>query len=206
MKRPLPSEIATEIAGPAGKLEALASECSNPIAQVILCHPHPLFEGTMWNKVITQLTKQFIAQRFNTLRFNYRGVQGSDGQYGKVTGECADAQAVYQWVTAKHSLPMWFCGFSFGSYIAAKLADTHQLPCLMIAPPVMRFPFDPLTFQNPCHIIQGNSDEIVDPQQVIDFAKNKQIPISVVEQASHFFHRQLHVLAEKAQSFIDNNL
>ncbi len=186
------------ISGPAGKLEAMTQSPTQVQADItcIICHPHPLHEGTMHNKVVTTLGKVCASLNIHTVKFNYRGVGESEGSYGNAIGEVDDLLAVANWV--KQTRPqdaLWLFGFSFGSYIAAKGAS--QLPCqqlVTVAPAVQHAPFD--TIDNitcPWVIVQGEEDEVVPPAEVYTFAAQRaeQATLIKMPDTSHFFHRQL---------------
>src|ERR1700726_2842328 len=90
------------IPGPAGQLEALvsAAETTEPVAVAIICHPHPLYGGTVNNKVVTTIARTFHELGLVTVRFNFRGVEKSEGSYGEGIGETEDLRAVSAWVRA----------------------------------------------------------------------------------------------------------
>jgi alpha/beta superfamily hydrolase len=193
------------VPGPCGDIEALTTypATGNPRAVAIICHPDPQAEGTMHNKVVTTCAKVFDRLGYASVRFNYRGVGKSAGQYGEVDGEIADALAVRDWVLRRlASTPIVWLGFSFGSYIAAYCVSKHKCQHLIsIAPPVSRFCFDELN-EIDCRwdIIQGDKDQVVDPQDVIDWHQkhpNKQRRhLEVMHGAEHFFHGRLIDLRE----------
>jgi uncharacterized protein len=129
------------IPGPAGQLEAIHTTPEEGQADriAIICHPHPLHEGTMNNKVVTLLAKTFNKLGFETLRFNYRGVGKSEGHYGDRVGEIEDLKAVKAWAEPKSQ----FClsGFSFGAFIAASVANESEnvSQLITVAPAIHRY-------------------------------------------------------------------
>ena len=197
------------IKGPVGRLELLTTYPSQKTQRVVvICHPHPLYQGTMNNKVVTTLAKSFDELGLATVRFNFRGVGKSAGSStGQAlaeseirnyehAGELDDLQAVLEWV--KESLAgakFWLAGFSFGSYVAAKLAETWPTEQLIsIAPPVERMPFADLkNIHCPWLVVQGDEDEIVSPAAVVAFAANPPSPLQLIllPGVSHFFHGRL---------------
>lgn len=191
------------IPGPVGPLEALytpAPQGGHPIICVI-CHPHPLHGGTMHNKVITTLAKVCEQLDVTSLRFNYRGVEGSGGSYGDIEGEVEDVNAVIAWAKAKHPHhALWLMGFSFGAYIAARGTLLHTAQCLVcVAPAVQHAQFailPPITC--PWFIVQGDQDEVVPAQLVYAFAQARLEHPTVLTfpEAGHFFHRMLIPLRE----------
>lgn len=182
--------------GPCGQLEGMLSEPDGtPRAIAVICHPHPLQEGTMHNKVVTTLAKVFFDLHCTVVRFNYRGVGNSAGSYDDARGESDDALAAIAWLQAKHpDLPLWLAGFSFGSYVAANAASRSQPAGLIsIAPPVERMPFDDLTINCPWWVIQGTEDKVAAPQATRDWlaTTNQTIQSFEMAETSHFFHGKL---------------
>ena len=186
------------IAGPAGQLKIQIdlpkTDPKSPI--FIMCHPHPLYQGTMDNKVVTTTTRTFNRLGMMTVRFNFRGVGQSEGEYGDGNGELADTLAVIDYVTTHYSnRPIWLGGFSFGgvtAYRAAAERDITQL--LSIAPGITRISTaDAAEPTMPWVIIQSDADEIVAPEAVFDWVHHHQVPYYLVkvQGACHFFHGRL---------------
>ncbi len=185
------------IDGPAGEIETLIEIPSQSFHRVaIICHPHPLYGGSMRNKVVHTLAKTLRELDIATVQFNFRGVGKSAGHYANGEGETDDLIAVLAWI--KQQYPhhaLWLAGFSFGAYIALK-ASLHcpieQL--ILVAPPVEHFPVATLPLP-PCSliIVQGDADEIVPPQMVFDWVKTLSPPPTLIhmQNASHFFHGRL---------------
>jgi alpha/beta superfamily hydrolase len=110
--------------GPAGKLEALLEEPEDrdPVAAALVCHPHPQHGGTMHNKVVYRIARGLRRSGYVVLRFNYRGVNLSEGVYDRGTGELEDARSALTWLRARYpDLPYMGAGFSFGSRIILRL-------------------------------------------------------------------------------------
>lgn len=185
--------------GPAGKIEALINlpKKTSGDGVVIICHPHPLFGGTMHNKVVYTMARAFQELGLPTVRFNFRGVEHSAGSYGEGIGETEDLLAVMDWL--KLTKPSnWLClaGFSFGSYVATRAAgivpSVSQL--VTVAPAVQSFNFSQITRPNcPWLVIQGEQDEIVPPEAVYSWAANLQPAPELIRipDAGHFFHGKL---------------
>lgn len=185
--------------GPVGHLETSCetNEQASHDKVAIICHPHPLFGGTMHNKVITTLVKAYKELGFkHIIRFNFRGVGQSEGQYAEAKGEQEDLLAVITY--AKQELGIrhiFLAGFSFGSYIAASAAEQSgckHLTC--IAPPVVNFDFTTIAeFTCPWLVVQGEQDEVVEAAKVWQWLENVSHKPRVIRmpQASHFFHGQL---------------
>jgi len=132
----LPRRIETLfIDGPAGKLEALLEEPEHaePTAAALVCHPHPQHGGTMHNKVVYRLARGLRQAGAVVLRFNYRGVNLSEGVYDNGIGEADDARAALAVLEQRYpQLPLTMAGFSFGSRIALKLGCEQPPPCRII--------------------------------------------------------------------------
>lgn len=197
--------------GPSGQLEALFSTPRQNAKEIvaIICHPNPLFEGTMHNKVVTTIAKAFDILGITTVRFNFRGVGNSEGEYGETIGETEDCLAVVDWAQKTYpNYSLWLAGFSFGSYISANVANQISVAQLVsIAPAVNHHDFTVFTNINcPWLVIMGDQDEIVPVDKVKAWAANPPSPLDfyLLPGASHFFHGKLiemrEVLVEKLSS------
>ena len=187
------------IDGKAGRIEALLTEPDSdprPLLAII-CHPLPTEGGSMHNKVVTMTARALRESGATTLRFNFRGVGQSDGEYDHGEGELDDLRAVAAWARNHHpDKVLWLAGFSFGAWISLRAADELKVQLLIsIAPPVGRsWSFDDITLPAcPWLVIQGDDDEIVDAQVVEDWVESLPMPPQLVRMpgASHFFHRKL---------------
>jgi uncharacterized protein len=193
------------IKGPAGSIEiATGIPNSPPSYLAIICHPHPLFGGTMQNKVVTTLERAFREFGSATIRFNFRGVGKSEGAFDQGIGESEDLLAIYQYArTYFPTLPLLLAGFSFGSYVAFRVQELLQPQRLfLIAPPVISWDFRALPAPlMPCLIVQGDADEVVDADAVEQFAKElpENIALQRMADCSHFFHGKLLELRECIQ-------
>jgi hypothetical protein len=213
-----PSVFPTEarrvlLPGPAGVLEA---ECDVPrgaprAAVAIVCHPHPLHGGSMRNKVVTTIARKLAELGLATVRFNFRGVGASEGAYDDGRGETDDLLAVAAWlgrVCPDHAL--WLAGFSFGSYVALRAAP--RLPVrqmILVAPPVSRWDFAALPAPGcPWLVVQGEADEIVDPQAVFAWVAAQAKPPTLVRMpdTGHFFHRRLIELGAAIEQGVHDHL
>jgi alpha/beta superfamily hydrolase len=195
-----PSEPKTlYLAGPAGKIELMIDLPEPGVARntvAIICHPHPLHGGSLHNKVVTILERSLRELGAKTVRFNFRGVGGSEGEHDDGRGETLDLLAVADWI--RKELPdhdLWLAGFSFGAYIAL-LASRHLPVKLMvsIAPPAGRWDFTAVLSPTcPWLVVQGEADDVVDPQDVYDWIDSLEEKPTLVrmEDTGHFFHRRL---------------
>ncbi len=197
MTMPRIDSQSVEIAGPAGRLQAVVAEpASDGSLYGVVCHPHPLFGGTMDNKVVTTVAKALADCAVPTLRFNFRGVGSSHGTYDEGVGETDDAAAVAEWGERRWpGRRLVLAGFSFGAYVALRVAQRRTLAGLiLVAPPVGRFDFAGLVPPRcPWMVIQGDADDVVDSARVIDWAR-RSVPepkLVCLPGVGHFFHGRL---------------
>lgn len=186
-------------AGPSGSLEGMLHlPNGEPRAIAVVAHPLPTLGGTMDNKIVTTLAKTFAELDFATLRFNFRGVGGSAGEFDSGNGEVEDVLAVVQHAQdAFGHLPLILAGFSFGGYVQARVAhhlhpEPHKL--VLIAPAVGRFampnvPHDTL-------VIHGEQDEVIPLEDAMSWARPQHLPIVVLPEAGHFFHGRLNQIKQ----------
>ncbi|GHA87658.1 alpha/beta hydrolase [Cognatilysobacter bugurensis] len=190
--------------GPAGALEVTverpdADVPARPVVAVV-CHPLSTEGGTMHNKVVTMTARALRECGATTVRFNFRGVGQSGGTFDDGRGEADDLRAVVAWVRAQRpDAALWLAGFSFGAYVSLSVA-AELAPSLLfsIAPPAGRsWDFESITLPTcPWVIIQGEADEIVDPQAVYDWIDSIDglVPgptLVKIPETTHFFHRKL---------------
>ena len=192
------------IPGAVGDLEALIMRPKAdtlPTRYAIICHPHPLYGGTMNNKVVYMISNTFNQLGIATLRFNFRGVGKSAGEFDYGNGETEDLRTIVNWLQ-KESAPneLWLAGFSFGSYVALRgHRDVKAQRLLLVAPPVRYFNEGQLQLSEiPTLVIQGDQDEIVSPQAVSEWVATQihQPQFIMMPEASHFFHGKLHELRD----------
>ena len=205
-------------AGPAGRLEGRfqpAKRKNGPIA--IILHPHPQFGGTMNNQITYQLFYMFAKRGFAVLRFNFRGVGRSQGEFDHGAGELSDAAAALDWVQSLHpdSRGCWVAGFSFGAWIGMQLLMRRpEIEGFMsIAPQPNIYDF---SFLAPCPssglIIHGDQDRVApmaDVQGLVDKLKAQKgivITHKVIPGANHFFTEHLDALIEECGTYLDKRL
>lgn len=190
------------LAGPAGDIEAIIEAPEPDVAGrplvAVICHPLPTEGGTMHNKVVTMTARALHQSGASTVRFNFRGVGGSQGEFDDGNGEVEDLAAVVAWVREQRpDAQVWIAGFSFGSYVAYKAAPRLRPDMLiMIAPPAGGRGYDfaaIVPFDGPWLVIQGDADEVVDPSEVYAWIDGLKEPPDLVRipDTSHFFHRKL---------------
>lgn len=203
------SEVIEFIDGPSGKLEMAIARLEENEGRGwgIVCHPHPLYGGTMDNKIVTTLVRTFQHFKLNTIRFNFRGVGRSDGMFDEGNGELNDLLAMIDWVQQdKKHHPLWLGGFSFGAYIATKAATLVEPQKLItIAPPVVNFPMDTLP-PVLCDwvLVQGMQDDVVAPDAVIAWAEKRNPAPKIIQfpNAGHFFHGELGALRTQLEEVL----
>lgn len=185
-----PAKLA--IAGPAGELEVAVTQPRGAVRGLALvAHPHPLYGGTMDNKVVQTLARAFAATGHVVWRMNFRGVGSSEGIFDDGRGELDDFRALAEHARSRHpGLPLTLAGFSFGGYVVSHLAkelDPRKL--VLVAPAVGRFPVADV----PDHtlVIHGEEDDVVTLAEVLAWARPQKLPITVVPGAGHFFHGDL---------------
>ncbi len=186
------------ITGPAGALEcAVDDPAGAPRAVAVIAHPHPVQGGTMDNKVVHTLARACVQAGVRSVRFNFRGVGRSQGQWDEGRGEVDDMLAVIGAFADEPQLSLQLCGFSFGGFVAAQaynrcLSRPRLEPPILVAPAVGRFATG--TVPQESLVLHGEVDDVVPLSQVLDWARPVTLPVVVVPGVGHFFHGQLPVL------------
>lgn len=204
-----PPAIALTIDGPVGALEAkLEDPGASQVRRFgIVCHPHPLYGGTMDNKVVHTLARAMQELGAPTIRFNFRGTGASAGAFDNGRGEVADLLAVERYARKRWpDAALWLAGFSFGAYVALQ-AEAQLAPAKLvtIAPPVARFDLGAVAAPRaPWLLVQGDVDDVVDPAAVLAWARGQAHPpqLHVLAGAGHFFHGRLHEAKTLVTAFL----
>lgn len=189
-------------AGPTGVLEGALQEREGSPHDLtaVVCHPHPSYGGTLHNKVVHRIASTLHELGAAVLRFNFRGVGGSEGSYDDGRGELEDARAAVGWMRDRFpGARLWLAGFSFGSWVAARLAasDPGIERLILVAPPVKRSGFDVLRHcAVPKLVIQGLADTTCPPADLEQEFPRWADPKTLIRvpDATHFFDRQLRAL------------
>jgi len=198
-----------DIAGPAGRLEALVACPDGPPAAVaVVCHPHSLYGGSLQNKVVHTLARVFVERGCMAVRFNFRGVGRSEGAFDHGAGESDDLAAVVSWArTQTRDLPLWLAGFSFGGAVALRAAAQLRASGLVtVAPAVTRvLPTGAVDPGCPWLLVQGEDDEVVPAPEVRAWLATLVRPPRQAwfEGGGHFFHGQLGPLRERLHHELD---
>ncbi len=190
------------IQGAAGAIECLAHGLPDAQRMAVVCHPHSLHGGSMDNKVVVMVERALRELGAATLRFNFRGVGGSGGVFDDGIGEGQDLTTVVEMLRQwSPSLPLWLAGFSFGSFVAASRADALDAELLIsVAPPIERFGFADLPRpQARWIVLQGETDEVVDPALVFTHFAATEPPVELLRfpETGHFFHGKLVQMRER---------
>jgi alpha/beta superfamily hydrolase len=195
--------------GPAGTIEALMdAPAGDAIGMAVVCHPHPQHGGTMHNKVVHTIAREFARCGYTALRFNFRGTEGSEGAFDNGRGELGDALAAIEWLRDRcGSGPLWLAGFSFGAAIAIRAAVNVRVDGLISVAPAVRSFAAGLAQQPDCPwlIIQGDQDELVGVEETLEWV-NSLAPgpeLLVVPGAEHFFHGRLDDLRAAVKEFVE---
>jgi alpha/beta superfamily hydrolase len=190
------------LTGAAGTIEAVRDAAAEGVPYrgvAVIAHPHPLFGGTMDNKVVQTLARAFVASGWTAVRFNFRGVGASAGEHDGGRAEAEDLLAVVQ--QAAPEGPLALAGFSFGAYVTS-----HALAALwgqraiervvLVGTAASRFTVAPVPLE--AHertlIVHGEQDDTVPLAAVMDWARPQILPVTVVPGGGHFFHGQLPLL------------
>jgi alpha/beta superfamily hydrolase len=186
--------------GPAGRIEVQRDQPEGtPVGTALIAHPHPLFGGTMDNKVVQTLARAFVQCGWTALRFNFRGVGGSAGSYDEGRGEAQDFLALADALAPQG--PLAVAGFSFGAFVAAQALqslwsarDVRQIVLVGTAASRFQVPALPPDSHERALVIHGEADETVQLGSVLDWARPQSLPVTVVPGVEHFFHGQLPLL------------
>jgi len=188
------------LTGAAGLIEALRDRPAGmPKGVAVIAHPHPLFAGTMDNKVVQTLARAFVQSGWEAVRFNFRGVGASEGVHDGGRGEAQDLIEVVRQVAPQGALAL--AGFSFGAFVAthavAALWDEGRVEkVVLVGTAASRF--EPAQLPVAAHertlVLHGEADDTVPLQSVMDWARPQTLPVTVVPAGGHFFHGQLPLL------------
>jgi hypothetical protein len=181
------------VAGPAGRIECAVDAPDGPSrGAALVAHPHPLFGGTLDNKVAQTLAKTFVDLGYEAWRPNFRGVGQSEGAHDEGDGEVEDLLAVYQRISSEKTV---LAGFSFGAAMQATLAQ--RVACewmVLVGVAVLGREVPPVPAGT--LVIHGELDTTIPLAAVLDWARPQNLKVAVVPGADHFFHRKLQELRD----------
>lgn len=185
--------------GDAGAIEALRDAPSEARGVVVIAHPHPLFAGTMHNKVVQTLARAFVQCGYTAVRFNFRGVGKSAGLHDEGRGECADMLAVVRQVAPEG--PIALAGFSFGAFVTSHAlaqlwAEREVQHAVLVGTAASRNDVAPIPVEAHARtlVLHGETDDTVPLASVLDWARPQTLPVTVLPGLGHFFHGQLPLL------------
>jgi alpha/beta superfamily hydrolase len=187
--------------GGAGPIEALRDVPPEGAVRgtVVIAHPHPLFGGTMQNKVVQTLARAFVQCGWQAVRFNFRGVGASAGVYDEGRGEAVDMLSVVAQVAPEG--PLALAGFSFGAFVTSHVAQAlHAQRSLdklvLVGTAASRFSVAPVApeWHERTLVLHGEQDDTVALSSVMDWARPQTLPVTVIPGVEHFFHGQLPLL------------
>jgi len=183
------------IDGVAGRIETVIERPAGvPRGAALVAHPHPLYGGTLDNKVVQTLARTFVELGYVAFRPNFRGVGASEGVHDEGRGETEDLLRV-----AAHAkevlgdLPLVLAGFSFGAAVQTQVAQrTRPLRVVLVGTAVGRFTSE--TVPGDSIVIHGERDQTVTLAKVLDWARPQELPVVVIPGADHFFHLRLNLI------------
>ncbi len=188
------------IPGKAGRLEcALDLPKAKPVGLAVLAHPHPLYGGSMDNKVVQMMARSFVGLGYVTVRMNFRGVGRSEGTHDFGNGETDDMAVLLNRMQDEYpGLPVVLGGFSFGTYVQSRLqqemASRGDPPCRMVFVSTTAGKWAVDQVPENTLLIHGELDEVVPLTDVLDWARPQDLSVVVVTGADHLFNRKLHHL------------
>ena len=186
------------VAGPVGRIECAVDgpEGAPPIGVALIAHPHPLFGGTLDNKVVQTLARAFVELGYEAWRPNFRGVGETEGTHDEGRGELEDLAAIVAHLKPER---LALAGFSFGAGVQVMLAQRVRAEKLvLVGVAVTRFALQPV--QAGTLVIHGEQDDTVPLAAVLDWTRPQDLPVVVIPGADHFFHRKLHILRALVRS------
>jgi len=200
------------IEGPAGRLEAALRTAESPKSAAVIAHPHPLYGGTLNNPVVFHVDRELNRAGLTTLRFNFRGVEGSDGFHDDGPGEIADVAAAAGWLSAHvHGVPLVLVGYSFGArcVIAHAIADKTIAGVVAIGLPVRLWAFEDLpSLGRPLGVVQG-TDDVFGSIDEVETAIARAAPpgrLYAIASASHMFPGRAHEAAARVVEAVEGIL
>ena len=179
------------IAGPVGRIECAVDAPDGPAYGIaLIAHPHPLYGGTLDNKVVQTLARAFVELGYESWRPNFRGVGETEGTHDEGRGELEDMAAIVAHLKPER---LALAGFSFGAGVQALLSQRVTAQKLvLIGVAVTRFQLPPVAPGT--LVIHGENDDTVPLSAVLDWARPQDLPVVLIPGADHFFHRKLHIL------------
>lgn len=199
MTRPPPEQVL--LAGAAGAIETVIEVPAEvPRGIALVAHPHPLYGGSLDNKVAQTLARAFVELGHVAVRTNFRGVGNSEGEHDHGNGEATDLAAIASAMQKRFgTLPLVLAGYSFGGFVQTRVAGLVEASRLvLVAPAVGRITggrdYDTSRVPEETLVIHGDVDETVPLANVLAWASPQELPVVVIPGCDHFFHRKLHII------------
>jgi alpha/beta superfamily hydrolase len=205
------------IDGPAGGLEALLNSGSDDAGHAALvCHPHPLFGGTMHNKVVFHAMKALNSFGFPVLRFNFRGTGLSHGEHDQGRGEIDDVRAALNWLDGQFHLPLVFAGFSFGAAVGLNAASADDRVRALIGLGLPVSPVDNRQYElgflrsntKPKLFVSGSRDQFGPRPKLEALVQSVPEPkkLVIIDSADHFFEGRLREMRETIEAWVRDTI
>jgi alpha/beta superfamily hydrolase len=203
--------------GPAGRLEALLNAgAPGATHAAIVCHPHPLYGGTLHNKVVFHAMKSLNSFGYPVLRFNFRGTGLSEGEHAAGEGEFEDVRTALDWLDREYTLPLIFCGFSFGAAVGlrASYADDRVEALIALGVPVVPVEGRVYDFEflrastKPKLFVSGSRDQFAPPGklEVLVSALAEPKKLVRIEAGDHFFEGRLREMRQAVESWLSQGI
>lgn len=217
----MPAQVGTIrslfLEGPAGRLEALVnSGAENASHAALVCHPHPMYGGTMHNKVVFHAMKALSRFGFPVLRFNFRGTGLSEGEHDHGHGEADDVRTALDWLEHEYEMPLIFAGFSFGAAVGLRVAcaDDRVQALIGLGVPVKpsEQPVYDWDFLESCDkpklFISGSRDQFGPRAKLEELVRKVPEPkkLAIIESADHFFEGRLREMRDAIEAWVKQSL
>lgn len=213
MTKPSSSIRSLFIEGPAGRLEALLnSGAENATHAALVCHPHPVYGGTMHNKVVFHAMKALNGFGFPVLRFNFRGFGLSQGEHSDGIGEVDDVRAALDWLYREFQLPLIFAGFSFGAAVGLRVACPDDRVGAVIGLGIPLTPVDDRNYEfdflrsclKPKLLVSGSRDQFGARAKLEELMKSLPEPkkLVIIDSADHFFEGRLREMRDAIEMWV----
>jgi alpha/beta superfamily hydrolase len=191
------------------KIEGLLNNLDTEKA-VIVSHPHPLYGGNMYNNVVERIVQAYRAMNYSTLRFNFRGVGGSQGSYDEGDGEQEDVLAAMEYILEQEKTSIDLAGYSFGAWVNARGIDRFYgiSRMLMISPPVAEMDLSFLRYNAKIKLVIAGSNDDIGPPSVIEKMMpvwNPEAELKIIQGADHFYQGKSREIEKIISDYLRRN-
>jgi uncharacterized protein len=193
-------------------LEAELDRSRDSVGTMVICHAHPRMQGTMKSPLLIAVRDEAVARGWNVLRFNFRGVGASEGEFGDGTGEVSDALGAIRFARSEFGdSPVTLLGWSFGGAIALRVAGREEvvIACVAIAPAIERTKLPPasqLGLEIPILIVCGDNDQVVSPESCRRWAEKAGARYEEIKAANHFFWAKYEVVTAVITGWLEQEV